>query len=263
MAAAALVLQNGGGRKLMLKIGWIRFIGTIGGLITSFILMRFVDPHGLLLIAILFALRYVTEMSVMRNYAIALLFITPSSLLTVFTLSGMPDWQIALFRGLDTFLGVACAAVVLFTVATSMSQWRLPEALKDVLDESEKLLDRLATGDMHSATIQQLQEALRRKLIAVTNAYDTAINESSKVEKNVTSLWANVVRVQRLGFDILTAGQSARQGGNLRFNVLREQIDSEKKRVALGHCLLCPYRVTNECIQEKAPQQGVSTGVAA
>jgi uncharacterized membrane protein YccC len=229
MAAAALVLHQSGGRKLLFQRGWFRLVGTLAGLLAAEVIVS-AHPQGLWLIAIMVGLRYIAEMTVMRNYALSVIFITPSSLLVVTSLAQYELGELFFARGVDTLIGVAAAAFILLTVSTTAGQRRVPEMMAQVLDDSTALLNQLSTGDMYSPEIRTLQDRLRRHLIGLQTAYETALNESAKMEKRVTAYWANVVRIQRLGYDILTAGWSARQGYDLNFERMRETIKTERDR---------------------------------
>ncbi|MDR0588358.1 MAG: FUSC family protein [Burkholderiales bacterium] len=228
MAAAALVLHQSGGRTMLIQRGWQRLVGTLVGLATAELVI-WIHPQGFWLVLVMTLCRYLTEMTIMRNYALAVIFITPSSLLIASTFTEAVG---ALFfaRAIDTLVGVACAALVLFTVATKDGERRVPKEILQTLDAAEALLNQLTTGDMYSRKVRRLQDRLRRRLISLRNAYDDAMNESKTIEKHVSSYWANVVRAQRLGYRILALGWTAREGASLNFGRMRQMIALERAR---------------------------------
>jgi hypothetical protein len=91
-------------RARLLRAGH-RVLGTGLGLVVAGALLA-LQPTGWLLIALVGAAQFCAELFVLRNYTLALIFITPLALLMT-TLSGHPDpTRLLLDRGLETLLGV-------------------------------------------------------------------------------------------------------------------------------------------------------------
>ncbi len=228
IAAAVLVLHQGGGRKALLARGWLRLIGTLAGLLLAeaIILMH---PHGLWLIAIIVLLQFAVEMLVVRNYALGVLFITPGSLLIAANVIGSYD-HLLFARGVDTLIGVIVAYVILFTVATQSGRRRLSEAIHETLDACDQSLNLLAAGNIGSLKTQRAQEKLRRRLLDLYNTYNDTAHESRHIEKAILPYWNNVVRVLRLGYQVLLANWNAQEGASLEFDELREHVKIERER---------------------------------
>ncbi|TGD82942.1 FUSC family protein [Hymenobacter wooponensis] len=126
--AAVAVLQSSPSRQLTGLRAAHRVVGTLLG-IGLFELLSLVHPTGLGLVAALMLLQGATEVVVARNYAFALLFITPIALLnataghagnTLVTVEG---------RVLDTLLG-AGIAVVLFWLSELLLRLRATKEAK-------------------------------------------------------------------------------------------------------------------------------------
>lgn len=83
-----------------------RVAGTILGLAVAALLLAAV-PSGLALILVVVALQAAAELLVGRNYALALVAITPLALLMVHLAAPSPGSTLLLDRGLETVLGVA------------------------------------------------------------------------------------------------------------------------------------------------------------
>jgi hypothetical protein len=106
------ILQNGRRLRLTALRGIHRVVGTIFGL-GLFALVLLWGPKGLWLALLLAVLQFVVELVVIRNYGLALIFITPLAL----TIASQGDpgdvGTVVATRVLDTLLGAAMALVVL------------------------------------------------------------------------------------------------------------------------------------------------------
>ena len=85
--------------------GLQRVIGTFAGLVVAAALLAG-HLHGLVLIAVVVALQALAEMVVGRNYALALIAITPLALLMVHLAAPTPESALLRDRGLETLIGV-------------------------------------------------------------------------------------------------------------------------------------------------------------
>ena len=106
-----VILQNGHTVRLSALRGVHRVLGTFVGL-GLFALIALLGPEGVVLAVVLMALQFVVEMVVVRNYGLALIFITPLAML-ISTQGGHVE-QIVGDRVLDTLIGTAIALAVLF-----------------------------------------------------------------------------------------------------------------------------------------------------
>jgi hypothetical protein len=106
-----VILQNGHTVRLSALRGVHRVLGTFVGL-GLFALIALLGPEGLVLAVVLMALQFVVEMVVIRNYGLALVFITPLAML-ISTQGGHVE-EIIADRVVDTLIGTAIALVVLF-----------------------------------------------------------------------------------------------------------------------------------------------------
>lgn len=228
IAAAVLVLHQGGGRKTLLNRGWLRLIGTLVGLLLAEAIIL-THPQGLWLIAIVVLLQFIVEMIIVRNYALGVVFITPGSLLIAANVIGSYD-HLLFARGVDTLIGVIAAYLILFTVATQNEQRRLSETVGETLDACENSLKLLVVGDIASLNTQRVQEKLRRRLLDLYNTYNSTVDESRHAEKAALSYWGNVVRVLRLGYQVLASSWNAQEGASLKFDELLAQVHAERKR---------------------------------
>ncbi|GAB2778445.1 FUSC family protein [Hymenobacter latericoloratus] len=121
--SAVAVLQASASRRLTTIRAVQRMMGTLLG-IGVFELLTLKQPSGLWLVALLMLLQAATEVVVARNYALALLFITPMALLN--STAGHPGNTLISVEGrvFDTLLG-ATIALLLFWLSEGLVR-RLP-----------------------------------------------------------------------------------------------------------------------------------------
>jgi hypothetical protein len=105
-----VILQNGHTVRLSALRGVHRVLGTFAGL-ALFGLIAVFAPEGLWLAVVLMGLQFVVEMVVIRNYGLALIFITPLALLI--STQGGHVGEIIADRVVDTLIGTAIAMLVL------------------------------------------------------------------------------------------------------------------------------------------------------
>lgn len=114
MVTAIAALSVPGGYNRVLRATH-RFIGTMIGLGIGALLLL-VHPSGLVVIIIIIALQAGTELFVVRNYSIGMVFITPL-VLVMGELGGSQDLGVLIWqRAVETFIGVAVAVLIVLTI---------------------------------------------------------------------------------------------------------------------------------------------------
>lgn len=88
-----------------------RLVGTLAGVVVAALLLR-LDPPGLAVVALVVALQVGAELLVGRNYALALLCVTPLALLMVHLASPEPARELLVDRGVETLVGVVVGVLV-------------------------------------------------------------------------------------------------------------------------------------------------------
>lgn len=91
--------------------GLHRVVGTGLGLLLTWALFA-LDVHGLALVLLVAVLQALAELLVGRNYALALVFVTPLALLMVHLVVPVPTRELLLDRGLETVIGVVVGVAV-------------------------------------------------------------------------------------------------------------------------------------------------------
>ncbi|WP_457147161.1 FUSC family protein [Mycobacterium sp. URHB0021] len=128
MAAAVLVLHQGADWIRTLQRGIERMLGTWVGLgLAAGILV--LHPQGLWLAVVLALLNFAIEMLVVRNYALAAVFITATAL-TISSGSRQVDvGDLLLDRGVDTLIGCVVGLGVYLVMARHQEATRLADAV--------------------------------------------------------------------------------------------------------------------------------------
>ncbi|RFA20328.1 FUSC family protein [Subtercola boreus] len=99
--------------------GTHRVLGTVVGLVVAWGLLL-ADPTGISAILLIVGLQVLAELFVVRNYGLALLFVTPLALLMVNLVHPADPTRLIVDRGVETLLGtlvalaVACGSVLVF-----------------------------------------------------------------------------------------------------------------------------------------------------
>ncbi|RFA09663.1 hypothetical protein B7R54_10860 [Subtercola boreus] len=91
--------------------GTHRVLGTVAGLAVAWLLLL-LEPSGLVAILLVVALQIAAELVVMRNYGLALVFVTPLALLMIDLVHPGDPGQLIADRGVETLLGTLVAVAV-------------------------------------------------------------------------------------------------------------------------------------------------------
>ena len=110
-AFAVLIVHTGGTRMAQLQRCFQRTIGTALGLVAFGLVLR-LDLEHWPLIALVVSLQFIVELLITRNYAVAVVFLTPLALSISVAVTDMNLSTIIFDRGIDTVIGVGVALVV-------------------------------------------------------------------------------------------------------------------------------------------------------
>ncbi|WP_162958109.1 FUSC family protein [Nocardia yunnanensis] len=194
--AAVVILANGPDRVRGHARAIHRFAGTAVGLVL-FAGLYALNPSGYMLVALLAALMFAIELFIVGNYAVAVLFITPTALLTGG--AGAAHGSTALMmrdRFIETIIGVTVAAVCLNIVARRAHRrglWWTAERVRATAA-------RLESAGADSA--RDLADSLNFELTGHLNAgMDCAHNDSAWVRDH----WDEHMALVGRGRDLVAA----------------------------------------------------------
>ena len=147
---AALVLHQGGTREVQTVRGVHRTLGTLVGLLIFAGLLA-LDPQGWWLVLVVAGMQLVVELLITRNYALAVVVITPLALtIGLASAPGEPVSSVVADRLVDTLVGVACALLVLWATGRRAPEVVLRAHARRVVVATERVMVDLAAGALET-----------------------------------------------------------------------------------------------------------------
>lgn len=212
---AVLVLQQGPDRVHGSYRGLQRLGGTLAGVVL-FAAIYLSPLAGLSIIVLLMVLQFAIEMSVPRNYGLAVTFITPLALL-MGTVShpGADLTGIALDRVVETTLGVTLAFAALWLLLPGAFRRALRWTDNRVVTLSAELLDVLKDHPVDADRALELRRDVQFELVGAALAgVEAAHNDRKWTERE----WPAHTAVDRFGYALLAACWSAEDDGSVPNN---------------------------------------------
>jgi uncharacterized membrane protein YccC len=162
------------------------------------------EPQGLWLALTLGALQFVIELLVIRNYTLAVLFITAIALTMSSGAHETPSILLLLWdRGIDTVIGCAIGIGVLLVTAPRTVAVQIPQELAAALKAAREVLNFAATGDAVSEDAKRARRNLQHRAIVLLTAYELGAGARSEDRRYAEELWPAVVSAQRLLYRLL------------------------------------------------------------
>ncbi|WP_157015643.1 FUSC family protein [Mesorhizobium xinjiangense] len=216
MAAAVLILHQGLDWTRSLQRGIERMSGTFVGLFLAGIVLA-LHPEGLWLVATLMALQFTIEMVVVRNYALAVVFITCAALTISTGGHEVADVGHLLWvRGVDTVIGCTVGLAVHLLSAARALAVPIPREIAQTLASVESTLGHLASADMTSDAARRARRDLRHRAIMLLNAYDRSVGATQHNRRVAERLWPSVIATERLAYRVLAACWTVEQATNAK-----------------------------------------------
>ncbi|MFI8567566.1 FUSC family protein [Rhodococcus sp. NPDC078407] len=197
---AVLVLQQGPDRVHGTYRGMQRLGGTLAGVVLFAAI--YVSPlTGLAVIVVLMVLQFAIEISVARNYGLAVTFITPLALL-MGTIShpGAPLGDIVVDRVVETAVGVALAFAALWLLLPAAFRRALLWSDRRVLQSTARLLAVLRIETATAAVALELRRDVQFELVGAALAGAEAAHNDRRWAHQV---WDRHAEVDHLGYELL------------------------------------------------------------
>jgi len=213
MAAAVLILHQGLDWARSLQRGVERMSGTIVGLALAGAIMAG-HPGGLWLAVTLMLLQFVIEMTVIRNYALAVVFITAAALTIATGGHPTPHVEHVLWvRGVDTVIGCVTGLAILALTTPRAVALRIPQELANTLAALKRVLDHAAAGDVTAPEARQARRDLQHRTIVLLDAYDSSAGAKPWQRDAAVRSWPAVMAAQRLAYRVLSTCWSLEEAG--------------------------------------------------
>jgi uncharacterized membrane protein YccC len=214
MAAAVLMLHQGFDWQRTLVRGVERTLGTWLGLGVAGVILA-LHPQGLWLVLVIGALQFIVEMYVVRNYTVAVVFITPAAL--TIAAGGVPVanlGELLLARGTDTLIGCAVALAVYWATQRLRRPNEPANAIARTLDAVTAALPQLATGAATSPAARANRRDLQLRAMELLPAYDASVDGSATQRNWAERMWPTVVAAEQLAYRTLAACWAWERDGN-------------------------------------------------
>ncbi|GMA21569.1 FUSC family protein [Arsenicicoccus piscis] len=202
VAFSALVLHQGGTRAAQTTRGLQRLVGTLGGLLLFAVLVQ-VHPTGWAVVVILVVLQLLIELLVVRNYAAAVLFITPLALsIASAAAPGLDPWHNVTDRAVDTVVAVVVSLAVLWATGWGRSVLHVRSHGRRVIEGIGAVLQDLASGRVFTAAARANRRHLYYELLEADQVTRRAAADEPRA---VTPYQAMEQEVMTLGYLVLGA----------------------------------------------------------
>lgn len=198
IAATVLMLHQGFDWLRMLQRSIERLLGTwIGLALAGAILLWY--PQGIWLALTIMALQFTIEMLVLRNYALAAVFITGAALTIASGGHRIDDpAPYLLARGLDTLAGCAMALIVFKLIPPLAPARHIPAQLTHALRTIQATIPHLAQGTVTNFQARAARRDVQRASFALAAAYDESVTASQAERHRAEFLWPIIATVERL-----------------------------------------------------------------
>lgn len=204
VAAAVLILHAGMDWTRTLQRGAERLLGTWVGLLLAGVVLL-VHPHGLWLALVIMVLQFTIEATVMRNYALATVFITTAAITIAAGGQKVADVPgLLMARGVDTTIGCIVALIVFVVLTPRAKLTRVPEALTGTLSKCANVVDFLADGDASTRLARVARRELQSAVFTLGEAYATAVGGSTGQRRAAEKSWPAVSATQSLAYAVLS-----------------------------------------------------------
>ncbi len=205
IAAALLMLHQGFDWPRTLLRNIERTLGTWVGLLLAGAILWW-HPSGPWLALVVMTLQFVIEIAVVRNYAVAVVFITGAAL--TIAAGGQPVADIGgmlLARGLDTLLGCACALAAFRLVPPRTDARSFTDGVRQCLAAIRDTCLVLASGEVTTSSARATRRDLQHCSFLLEQRMEDALAGSSAQRDAAEHWWPGVSVCQRLAYRVLAA----------------------------------------------------------
>lgn len=179
-----------------------RSTGTVIGLMVASMILG-LQPQGLVLVAVSMVLTMLTELFIVKNYAVAAMFITPNALLLAENSTNIHSISyFASARITDILIGAAIGLAGTYIIGRKSASSRLPGLASKLIRSQERVLVRLATSREGAPAEPTLwiKEKMNINLSNFKMAYATALGEVPNDEELLDILWPAYTSLEHISY---------------------------------------------------------------
>mgnify|MGYP000055279956 CR=1 FL=1 len=220
-ASAVLMLYQGLDKTMMFQRAIQRTGGTlVGTLLAGAILC--LNPQGLWFAATVMALQFTIEILIMRNYGVAVIFITAAALAIATGGRTVDDiTAIISVRAMDTAIGCLIGVCVFLALAWRISSQTIKHELLRAIAATDTVARVLGSGDASSAAARAARRDLQHRTIQLLQTFEGAAGGTDGSRRHAEPYWPAVVATQRLAYRLLAVAWEM------------EALSSDAERIAL------------------------------
>lgn len=179
-----------------------RTLGTLGGLLIAGLILMNVH-NGYVVALFILGLSFLTEMFIVRNYAISVLFITPSALLIAEYSTKVYNFPFfAEARAINIITGSLIGLLGVWLFGRRAASGVLNHYIAKTLRSQGQYLLALFSEkngklDFHESTERR---KMHTNLVNLSTVYTTALGEFSSSKKKLESFWPVIFSIEQLGY---------------------------------------------------------------
>ncbi|MBS4194291.1 FUSC family protein [Lederbergia citri] len=180
-----------------------RFLGTAIGIAIAGFILSF-NPSGFVIVLLILVLTFITELFIVKNYGLAVLFFTPNALLIAESTSqGVFSFSyFAQARFIDIVIGSAIGLLGVYIVGSKSASSRIPHLLSKTLRSQAQFLMVLFSdqGEGFNARKSSERIKMRTNLSNLETLYNTATGELPPNREALDYYWPILFSTKHLGY---------------------------------------------------------------
>lgn len=187
-----------------------RAIGTAVGIFIAAIILS-IHPQGLMVALFILLLGGLTELIIVRNYAFAVIFITPNSILiaeSTTQIHNLPYFAAA--RIIDIVIGAFIGIIGVLLVGSRSASSRLPHLIAKTIRSQSQLFFKLFSGQNHFDWGSG-RTKMRTNLINLRTVYATALGEIPSNKTELEYLSPAIFSMEHVGYLLESSAKESKR----------------------------------------------------
>lgn len=179
-----------------------RTFGTIIGVLIASALLS-THPDGIFIVLIILTLTFLTEAFIVRNYALAVFFITPNAIFMAENTTQIHNVSyFATARITDIFIGCAIGLIGVLLTSRRSASSRLPHLIAKTIRTEIQFLVLLFSEETAEQDFEGSKEMrkMHSNLSNLRVVYTTALGEIPKDKKALEFIWPVIFSIEQLGY---------------------------------------------------------------
>jgi uncharacterized membrane protein YccC len=177
-----------------------RAFGTIFGILIAGLIFA-VHPTGYMIAGLILLLTFITELFIVKNYGLAVVFFTPNALLIAESMSQGKFTYYASARFIDILTGILIGLIGVFLIGRRSASSRLPHLIaKTIRSQARYILALFTEQNMHSTIHKRESMEMQTNMNNMKTLYDTALGEIPVHKKALEYYWPVILFIEQLGY---------------------------------------------------------------